>query len=310
MQAYDIAMLTRSADRARDHGWCFGLPPGISSPQWPLDPANGYPLMHGFTLLLPRDHRVHGSEIVALSLFATAPDHNDGGPCGIDGLAEVIETATEPPSDPALVPFWRSRHLQHPHLFRMRDALDCAYAVILLTQREFDGPTCEPPRVIDNRFLKATPPPAWLARGAASSLWEATYSNYSKLPIEDHFLYKILGGVPAPDLAFNRALQWTPRANDPNAGKAPRESWVHEETGYQSYYYFLDGKSGIENYREHTWAKDHKQNHIGGTMRPSQNIPKFSPHYIGFEEYFGGYNFGGGNAQLDFRDMKLDWACG
>ena len=28
-----------------------------------------------------------------------------------------------------------------------------------------------------------------------------------------------------------------------------------------------------------------------------------------FEEYLGGYKFGG-NAQLDFRDMKFDWASG
>lgn len=49
---------------------------------------------------------------------------------------------------------------------------------------------------------------------------------------------------------------------------------------------------------------------IGGTMRPVQNTPKFSPFYIEFEQEMGGSNFGGGNAQLDFRDMKFDWACG
>lgn len=30
----------------------------------------------------------------------------------------------------------------------------------------------------------------------------------------------------------------------------------------------------------------------------------------GFEEYLGGYNFGTGSGQLDFLNMKLDWACG
>ena len=124
------------------------------------------------------------------------------------------------------------------------------------------------------------------------------------------YLEKVLGGLPAPELTFNRALQWSERADDPNAGKAPRESWAREATGYQAHFYWLDGKSGIENYREHEWAMGHKNNHIGGTMRPTQNIPKFSPFYVEFEEYFGGYNFGGGNAQLDFRDMKFDWACG
>ena len=45
-------------------------------------------------------------------------------------------------------------------------------------------------------------------------------------------------------------------------------------------------------------------------MRPCQAVPEMSPFYIEFEEYFGGYNFGGGNAQLDFGGMKFDWACG
>lgn len=66
MKAYDLEILPRPAERKPDcHGWVFGLPPGITSEQWPLDPNNGSPLMHGFTLLLPDDYRVHGSEIVA-----------------------------------------------------------------------------------------------------------------------------------------------------------------------------------------------------------------------------------------------------
>ncbi|WP_247771805.1 hypothetical protein [Bradyrhizobium sp. 192] len=72
-RAYDLQMLGRPVDRARDQGWVFGLPPGITSAQWPLDPVTGYPLIHGFTLLLPEDYRVHGADIVALSFFATAP---------------------------------------------------------------------------------------------------------------------------------------------------------------------------------------------------------------------------------------------
>ena len=48
----------------------------------------------------------------------------------------------------------------------------------------------------------------------------------------------------------------------------------------------------------------------GGTMQPIQVTPRFSPFYIESEEYLGGYNFGTGNCQLDFLNMKLDWACG
>src|SRR5258708_30596307 len=106
MKAYDIEMLTRSTDPARNHGWCFGLPPGISQQQWPLDPANGHPLMHGFTLLLPEDYRVHGPDIVALSFFAIAPDHNDGAPASVPGVADAL-ASPDPPSDPDLLELWQ-----------------------------------------------------------------------------------------------------------------------------------------------------------------------------------------------------------
>ena len=126
-----------------------------------------------------------------------------------------------------------------------------------------------------------------------------------------HWLFDLLGEQPPSDLAFNRAIRWTPRAQDPNAGVPPREEWAAEKTGYQAHFYWLDGKVAAENWRLHDWAKGHKEHHIGGTMRPVQDVPEFSPYYVEFGESFGGYNFGGdGNAQLDFRDMKFDWACG
>lgn len=72
MNAYDIEIVNDAAHAGEaNHGWCFGLPPGIRPEQWPLDPDTGYPLMHGFTLLLPEDYRVHGPEIVALSFFSS-----------------------------------------------------------------------------------------------------------------------------------------------------------------------------------------------------------------------------------------------
>ncbi len=46
-------------------------------------------------------------------------------------------------------------------------------------------------------------------------------------------------------------------------------------------------------------------------MFPVQGFPEFSPYYLDFSEYFGGFNFGGdGNCQIDLQAMKLDWACG
>lgn len=299
MHAYDLDMLPRAVDRVAGdtHGWCFGLPPGIRPEQWPLDPNNGYPLMHGFTLLLPEDYRVHGPDIVALSFFATAPDHNDGGPSSVDEIVHVFEHPDEEPDDPELRPFWQSIRDAHPRLHRMVDILDCAYAVVLLTREEFEGPPCLPPRLEGNRFLAQTEPPRWLAIGAAAAQWSWTYSPASDLPPEGYGLYRALGQIPEPDLAFHRALHWTPRAYDPNAGKAPAD----EDTGEDGY---------VAPRYDEAWLRALKYDHIGGTMRPMQAMPEFSPYYIGFEEYFGGYNFGGGNAQLDFRDMRFDWACG
>jgi hypothetical protein len=62
-RAYNIEILQEEGRGGSDsHGWCFGLPPGISPKQWPLDPLTGYPLVHGFTLRLPEDYRCHGPD--------------------------------------------------------------------------------------------------------------------------------------------------------------------------------------------------------------------------------------------------------
>ena len=309
MKAYDLEVLKRPADRTdpAQQGWCFGLPPGISPEQWPLDPKTGYSLMHVFTLLLPEEYRIHGPDIVALSFFATAPDHIEGD--SIPGLKEIMEEAASgPPSDPSLLPFWQAARASHPRLSRMEDVLESDYAVILLTRAEFDGPLCQPPSIAHPLHQDKVQAPEWLKMGSAAAYWETSYHPSSSLPAEDYHVYKQLGEIPEKSLLFDRALKWTPRMSDPNAGKDPRE-WSSDETGYQLHYYWADDKLGKENYREHDWVKDHKPNHIGGTMNPLQAMPEFSPYYIEFEEYLGGCNFGGGNAQLDFRDMKFDWAC-
>jgi hypothetical protein len=281
-RAYDLQMQDRPADRVRDHGWVFGLPPGIASEQWPLDPVSGYPLMHGFTLKLPEDYRVHGEGIVAVSFFATAPDHNDGGA----------------PDDPEIREAVAAR-ASHPRLSRMTDILDYEYAAILLTKAEYDGALAIPPAPL---ALATADRPRWLDVGGASAFHESAPA----------YARKLLPSTPRTDLAENRAIVLTARGSDPNAGKDPRDTHVAQgqPTGYQPYYYYVDGVVSRDNFRLHDWSKDHAPNHLGGTMRPCQAVPEMSPFYIEFEEYFGGYNFGGGNAQLDFRDMTFDWACG
>ncbi len=304
MKAYDIEVpdwridpssMRRDRPDKNGHGWCFGLPPGITPEQWPLDPATGYPLKHGFTLRLPEDYQVHGPEIVALSFFAT--EHLDARWDGDPRVPAVIETpGDEPPNDPDLVPFWRQSRMAHPRLFRMRDGLDSDYAVVLLTAAEFEGALCLPPRV-ESPLLQRFDPPEWLTLGSA-----AAYERFSRWPTPS-LEY---------DLRLYQPFTWKPRACDPNAGIPPRDPDLHEpvEGGYQDHCYWVEGEDGTRELREHDWAVGHEEIHIGGTMRPSQWIPEFSPFYIEFSQEFGGYNFGEGIAQLDFRDMKFDWSCG
>ena len=62
-RAYNLELLHQEGGPGeQSHGWCFGQPPGILPEQWPLDPLTGYPLVHGFTLRLPRDYRCHGAD--------------------------------------------------------------------------------------------------------------------------------------------------------------------------------------------------------------------------------------------------------
>lgn len=156
MQSYDLTLLPYPIreNMPRQQGWCFGLPPGITPEQWPLDPNNGFPLNHGFTLLLPEDYRIYGPEVVALSFFAVAPEHNDGGTPCTEEILDVFENfeSCTPPEDPNLYVFWLAEKQRHPRLFRMADILGCSYAVILLTQYEFNGPFCEPPELIPDHY--------------------------------------------------------------------------------------------------------------------------------------------------------------
>ncbi len=319
MLAYDLTIGPTPAnfDDESLQGWCFGLPPGISPEQWPLDRGNGYPLMHGFTLLLPPDYRVHGADLIAISFFATPPDFNDGGPAEIDEIVRWADTMDTPPERADLLSIWHTMDEQarDDKLFFMEDILGCRYAVRLLTQDEFDGPLCLPPDWLGDRgqshpLSESLAPPGWLRDTGSLPHWKqwnavmASPKEGTTDPDQDW-----LSGMkeqPNAGLYLNRSLSWSPRKQDPNAGVA-----VNDADGrYQEHFFWLDNVVDADHYRLHGWAQDHLDNHIGGTMRPVQAEPDFSPFYVEFEESMGGYNFGGGNAQLDFKDMAFDWACG
>lgn len=303
-QAYDLTILPVPAARTASgcQGWCFGLPPGIAPEQWPLDPTSGYPLQHAFTLLLPEDYRCHGPDLVAVFLFTSAKDHNDGGPnTEAPEIGEAM-AAADAPNDPDLLPFWRAERTAHPRLHRMTDPLRITHAAILLTRAEFDGELCRPPEMMPNPYRALLPPPEWMAKGSAAAYWN--FMGDMRV-VQDMF-----GTEPAQDLIENRALSWTPRAHDPNAGRKPYDEFLHEPTDYIQPFFVLYDPNGEESYESHSWTEGHALNHIGGTMRSSQQTPDFSPYYVEFDEELGGFNFGGGNAQFDFLNFKLEWACG
>ena len=293
MKAYNISVHHRSIrdDEARGHGWCFGLPPGIVPEQWPLDPYNGYPFVHGFTLLLPQDYRCHGPDFVAVSFFNVSLEHTGGK---VNALVETALKAVESPVDPELRRLWRHHQNPHPRLHHMSNDVGHA-AAILLTEAEFNGPFCQPPQYGDLSRFGGVCPPEWLSKGSARAYWDAN--------LEIRSVRDVLGQMPAPDLACNRAISWTPRF-DPNAGKTPMEvdGGSIAESGYQMPF--------DEDYEEREWADDHSSDHIGGTMYPCQEIPEgFGPFYVEFTEEFGGNNFGAGIAQFDFQTMKFSWNC-
>src|SRR5262249_51266119 len=161
-QAYDLSLLHEEARAGtQSHGWCFGLPPGISPAQWPLDPLTGYPLVHGLTLRLPGDYRCHGGEIAGLSFFACCSEHSDGGPQA-DEAIQAAMLGADARADARYRPFWTAAQASHPRLHRMTDVLGDSFAVILLDEAELGGPFCLPPDTAAARALSRHRSPPWL----------------------------------------------------------------------------------------------------------------------------------------------------
>ena len=70
----------------------------------------------------------------------------------------------------------------------MSDILDYEYAVILLTEAEFNGPLCLPPKLGANPYLDADKQPKWMTVGSG-------YAQFSDM-----------GGLGPGDTAARRTL--------------------------------------------------------------------------------------------------------
>lgn len=302
--AYDLELSKQPPARGSpdNHGWCYGLPPGITETQWPLSPFDGFPMQPCFTLRLPEQYRTQGPGYVALTMFA---DQQYDEPREVETIAEYLAADTlEPPSDPDLLPFWRYKRGRHAREFRMQDIIGHNFAAIWLTEEEFRGPLCHPPQLAGNRLLRTNPPPMWIEKGAARMAFDCQIDSYDSIEeISGKYWYRLFERVPEiGHHAFGIAM--SVRSGDPNVGRPPRDHLLHKDelgdyvapSGKQAETLGLDRLSG--------------RNHLGGTMFPCQWTPRFGPFYLEIEEHFGGFNFGGGNAQLDLETMAFDWACG
>ena len=211
-RAYNLKLLREEGHHGPDsHGWCFGLPPGISPQQWPLDPLTGYPLVHAFTLRLPPDYRCHGPDIAGLSLFACCAEHSDGGTSPDEAIQDAMK-AEDPPQDARYRPFWEAVRGAHPRLYRMEDILGDNYAAILLTEAELGGPLCAVPDTSAAQGVSCHKSPRWLDLGSARDFFDVHVGSASVISVKDHWVYKSLGGIPDARTDWSRALRWSPRA--------------------------------------------------------------------------------------------------
>lgn len=302
--AYDLELLQHPPARRTEinHGWCYGLPPGIAESQWPLSPYDGFPMQPCFTLRLPEQYRVKGPDYVALAMFA---DQQHDEPREVEAVAAYLNAETaQRPADPHLFPYWNYRQSRHPMEFRMKDIIDHNFAAIWLTEAEFAGPLCPPPSLIGNPLLQNNPPPPWLEKGSARAAFDLNVGSYdSAEEIAQKYWYRLFGRIP--DIGHRAyAIGLSVRKGDPNVGRPPRDHLLHkDELGAYIAPYTEAGEP-------FDLANLSGRNHLGGTMFPCQWTPKYSATYLEFEEHFGGFNFGGGNGQLDLATMEFDWGCG
>ncbi|WP_058833598.1 DUF7256 domain-containing protein [Luteimonas abyssi] len=264
------------------HGWTYGRPPAIAPEHWPLSDHHAWPLRHAFTLHVPAQYRTQGADRVAIALFVDEQFREDLRP-----PSQWAALRADPDADVGLDdddPLRRHLRARHPHRHDMTDALGSHYVLLWLSAGEFEGALASPPDLAGHPWLRDTPQPDWLA-GTAS-------------------IRETRDAVASHRDGLARPLAIHLREDDPNVGRPARE-WDHQnvDSGYVPMFSRDPQAAALERFLD-------APHHIGGTMAPIQGYPPFSARYVEFGEDFAGFNFGGGNAQLDLEQMRIDWACG
>ena len=162
------------------HGWCCGLPRGITPLQWPLSSQTGFPLEHHFTVAVPEPYRVKGHQYVALAFFSESGSESRSVPA-IKNLLSIMFDGRDIPAQvtPDLQPFLDHLNNRHAMEFRSKDILYCDFAVIWLTAEEFTGAECEPPVMTQNSANTMATPPHWMRVSAAQRLlgWDGLMNS-------------------------------------------------------------------------------------------------------------------------------------
>lgn len=276
-------------DRPKD-GWCYGLPPAIGADRWPISSNYGTPLRHAFTLKLPEQYRTQGTELVAISLFVDEM---------FDEALPLIRVDRLPVAD--------------KNRFDM-EYLGCQYSLFWLTEEEYNGPLGRLPE-LDPKLPRL----GWLHKSPIDYFGKETlplvaFNKNSQYGLLDAFdiqkpsdfeQLKSDWVISSADeaLKFGFPIKITRRENDPNVGRPARE--LESQNAFSDYIPVLSDKG-----RELNLIRFYECDaHLGGTMCPVQIYPDFSPYYLEFSENLGGFNFGFGVAQLDLKQMLINWSC-
>lgn len=285
----------QARDASAPDGWCFGLPRGITQAQWPLSHATGFPLQHHFTVRVPEPYRTKGPEHVALAFFSEA--YREGKTSdAVTGLMDQIFDGRGVPdrASSELQPFLDHLKARHPMEFRSKDILYQLFAAIWLTEVEFTGPVCLPPRLIRTPANAMCADPGWVTT-------TGLMRSFSTGPFDPaNSIHRRLGRAPLDPYEI-LLLKITERINDPNVGRQSHDRFEQlTPDGYIPAYSEAWDKLGL--------TRDTADMHFGGTVFPAQAMPPLSPFFLEIEETPGDINFGTGNGQLDLISMQIDWA--
>jgi hypothetical protein len=132
-----------------DAGWEHGLPPSVTPAAWPRHKGNGLPLVHGFTIRVPEEYRVRGSDCAAFSYFHPGQSESYAPkPALRDRIQAVVAGgALEGPEsdDPFFQALFEHVKTAQPNTQYFTDLLSHTHAIVWHTEAELERPRCARP---------------------------------------------------------------------------------------------------------------------------------------------------------------------